>query len=120
MSENKVLKRIFGHKRDEVIGEWTKLHSVELHNLYSSPDITRQIKSRRMKWEGHVARMVEERKAYIRFWWESPKERDHLEDQGVDGRMGSECILWRLAGGVCVDSGGSGQGPMADSCEHGD
>jgi hypothetical protein len=64
MSENKVLKRIFGPKRDEVIGEWTKLHSEELHNLYSSPDIIRQIKSRKMKWEGHVARMGEERKAY--------------------------------------------------------
>jgi hypothetical protein len=59
-----VLKRIFGPKWDEVTGEWEKLHSEELHNLYSSPNIIRQIKSRRMRWVGHVARMEEERKVY--------------------------------------------------------
>jgi hypothetical protein len=57
--ENRVLRRIFRPKRDEVTGEWRKLHSEELHNLYSSPDIIRQIKSRRMRWSGHVARMGE-------------------------------------------------------------
>jgi hypothetical protein len=56
--------RIFGPKRDEVTGEWRKLHNGELHNLYSSPDIIRQIKSRRMRWAGHVARMGEGRNAY--------------------------------------------------------
>jgi hypothetical protein len=55
--ENRVLRRIFGPKRDEVTGEWRKLHSGELHNLYSSPDINRQIKSRRMRWAGHAACM---------------------------------------------------------------
>jgi hypothetical protein len=94
--ENRVLRRIFGPKKDEVTGEWRKLHSKELHNLYSSPDIIRQVKSRRMSWAGHVARMGGERKC-TRFWWESPKERDHLEDQGIGGRMGSERILGRLA-----------------------
>jgi hypothetical protein len=54
--ENRVLRRIFGPKRDEVIGGWRKLHNEELHNLYSSPNIIRMIKSRRMRWAGHVAR----------------------------------------------------------------
>jgi hypothetical protein len=55
--ENRVLRRIFGPKRDEVTGEWIKLHTEELHDLYSSPTIVRVIKSRRMRWAGHVARM---------------------------------------------------------------
>jgi hypothetical protein len=62
--ENRVLRRIFGPKRDEVTGEWRKLHSGELHNLYSSPDIIRQIKSRGMRWVGHVARMGKRRNVY--------------------------------------------------------
>jgi hypothetical protein len=62
--ENKVLKRIFGPKRDEVTGERRKLHNEELHDLYSSPSIIRIIKSRRMRWAGHVARMGENRNAY--------------------------------------------------------
>jgi hypothetical protein len=60
--ENKVLRRIFGPKRDEVTGGWRKLHN-ELRDLYSSPSIIRIIKSRRMRWAGHVARMGEERNA---------------------------------------------------------
>jgi hypothetical protein len=59
--EKRVLRRIFGPKRDKVRGEWRKLHSGELHNLYSSPNIIRQIKSRRMRWAEHVARMGEGR-----------------------------------------------------------
>jgi hypothetical protein len=62
--ENGVLRRIFGPYRDEVTEEWRKLHNKELHILYSSPNIIRQIKSRRMRWAGHVARMAEERNAY--------------------------------------------------------
>jgi hypothetical protein len=62
--EIRVLRRISGPKRDEVTGEWRKLHNEELHNLYSSPDIIRQIKSRRLRWAGYVARVREERKVY--------------------------------------------------------
>jgi hypothetical protein len=62
--ENRVLRRIFGPKRDKVMGEWRKLHNKELHDLYSSPSIIRIIKPRRMKWAGHVARMGEKRNAY--------------------------------------------------------
>jgi hypothetical protein len=62
--ENRVLKRIFGPKWDEVMGEWRKMHSGELHNLYSSPDIIRQIKSSRMWWMGHVTHTGEGRNVY--------------------------------------------------------
>jgi hypothetical protein len=64
VSENRVMRRILGPKRDEVTGEWRKLHSGELHNLYSSPDIIRQIKSRRMRWAEHVTHMGEGRNKY--------------------------------------------------------
>jgi hypothetical protein len=57
--DNRVLRRIFEPKRDEVTGEWRKLHNEELNNLFSSPNILRVIKSRIMKWAGHVARMLE-------------------------------------------------------------
>jgi len=59
--ENMVLRRIFGPRRDEVTGEWRRLHNEGLNDLYSSPNIVRVIKSRRMRWAGHVARMGEER-----------------------------------------------------------
>jgi hypothetical protein len=62
--ENRVLRRILGPKRDDVTGEWRKLHNGELRDLYSSPSIIRIIKSRRSRWAGHVARMREKRNAY--------------------------------------------------------
>jgi hypothetical protein len=65
--ENRVLRRIFGPKRDGVMGGWRKLHNEELHKLYSSPSIIRIIKSRRMRWVGHVARMGEKRNVYRLF-----------------------------------------------------
>jgi hypothetical protein len=67
---------VFGLKRDEVTGGWRKLHNEELHNLYSLPNIIRMIKSRRMRWARHVARMGR-RGMHIGYWWESQKERDH-------------------------------------------
>ena len=71
--ENRVLRRIFGPKRDEVTGEWRKLHNEERNDLYSSPNIIRVNKSRRMRWEGHVARMGE---VYTGFWWGDLRERE--------------------------------------------
>jgi hypothetical protein len=62
--ENRVLRRIFGPKRDRGTGGWRQLHNEELHNLYSSPSIIRIIMSRRMRWAGHVARMGEKRSVY--------------------------------------------------------
>jgi hypothetical protein len=62
--ENRVLRKIFGPKRDEVSGGWRKLHNEELHGLFSSPGIVRVIKARRMRWAGHVACMGEVRGAY--------------------------------------------------------
>jgi PAS domain-containing protein len=61
---NRVLRRIFGPKRDEVTGEWRKLYNEEVHDLYSSPNIVRVMKSRRMRWAGHVARMGEGKGVY--------------------------------------------------------
>jgi hypothetical protein len=65
MFENRVLRRIFGPKRDKVIAGWRKLHNEDLHNLHCSPSIIRMIRSRSMRWAGHVARMVEKRNAQL-------------------------------------------------------
>jgi hypothetical protein len=71
--ENRLLKTIFGPKRDEVTGEWRKQLNEELHNLYSSPSIIRKMKSRRVRWAGHVAQMGGEEE---RCWCENQRERD--------------------------------------------
>jgi len=75
--ENMVLRRIFGPRRDEVTGEWRRLHNEKLNDLYSSHNIVRVIKSRRMRWVGHVARMSEERGVY-RVLVEKPEGRRPL------------------------------------------
>ena len=77
-------RKIFGPRRDEVTGEWRRLHNEELNDLYASPSIVRVIKSRRMRWAGHVARMGEEKGAY-RVLVGKPEGRNHWGDLGVDG-----------------------------------
>jgi len=84
--EKRMLRGIFGPKRDKVTGEWRKLHIEELNDLYCSPNIIRVIKYRRIRWTGHVARMGRE-EMYTGFWWGNLRERDHLGDQGVNGRI---------------------------------
>ena len=81
----RVLRKIFGPKRDEVTKEWKKLHNKELNDLYSSPNIVRVIKSRRMRWMGHKVSMRGE--AYTGFWWGNLREIDHLGDPDIDGRI---------------------------------
>jgi hypothetical protein len=83
--ENRVLRNIFGPKREED-GSWRNLHNDELHNLYSSPNIVTVIKSRRMSWAGHVARMGRA-DVFTGFWLGKPKARDHWEDLGLGGRI---------------------------------
>jgi hypothetical protein len=121
--ENRVLRRIFVPKRDEVTGEWRRLHNEELYGLYSSPNIIRVIKSRRLRWAGHVVRMGERRGAYRalvgkpegrrslvrpRCRWEDNIKMDLLE------------VGWARGGGHRLDRYGSGQEQVASSCECGD
>jgi hypothetical protein len=84
--ENRVLRRIFGPKREEATGEWRRLHNGELNDLYSTPNVIRVIKSRRIRWAGHIARMGK-REVHTGFWWGDLREGDHFGDQGVDGRI---------------------------------
>jgi hypothetical protein len=76
MFENRVLRTLFGLNRDEVTGEWRKLHNEQLHDLYSSPSIIRIMKAMRMRWAGHLARKGEKRNAY-RLLLGKPEGRSH-------------------------------------------
>jgi hypothetical protein len=95
------------------MGEWRKLHNEELHNLYSSPDIIRQVKSRRMRWAGHVACVGEDRKVY-EVLMGKPEGKKPLGRWDQKGSWGD----W--LGGCGLDSTSSGQGPVAGCCECGD
>jgi len=88
------LRRIFGPKKNEVTGEWRRFHNEELNDLYSSPNIVRVIKSRRMRWAGHVAHMGEVR-GCIESCWGNRREGDHWGDLGVDGWIILEWISRR-------------------------
>jgi len=81
--ENRVLRRVFGPKRDEVTREWRKLHNEELNDWYSFPNIIRVIKSRRMRWVGHVACIGGVERCIQVFGGGNIGERDHFEDPGV-------------------------------------
>jgi len=84
--ENRVLRRVFGPKRDEVIGEWRKLQNEELRDLYSLPNIVRVVKSRRMRWARHVARMGEGRGVH-RVLVGNLRERDQWGVPDMDGKI---------------------------------
>jgi hypothetical protein len=105
--ENRVLRRIFGTKRDEVRWEWRKLQIEELNDLYCSPNIFRVIKSRRMRWAWHVARMGARIGVY-RVLVGKPEERDHLEDPGVYRRIILSWTFRKWDGGQGLDRYGSG------------
>jgi hypothetical protein len=84
--ENRVLRRMFGPEKDEVTGEWRKLHNEDLNGLYSLPNIVRVIKSRRMRWAGYVARMGKG-EVCTGCWWGNLRGGDGWGDPVIDGRM---------------------------------
>jgi hypothetical protein len=89
-----VLRRIFGPKMDEVTGEWRRLHNEELYALKPSPNIIRVIKSRRLRWAGYVTSIGGE--VHIGFCWGNTKERDHVQDRRIDGRIILKWIFQKL------------------------
>jgi hypothetical protein len=99
VSENMMLRRIFEPRRNEIAGDWKRLHNEELNDLYSSPNFVRVIKSRRMRWAGHVARTGEERWVY-RVLVGKPEGRNHWGDLGVDRWIILGCISRRWDVGI--------------------
>jgi len=105
--ENRVLRRMFGLKMDEVTGEWRKLHNEELNDFYCSPNIAWVIKSRRMRWAGHLAHMGEGRGVY-KVLVGYLRVRDHLGYPGIDGRKILRHLQEVRCGGFGLDRAGSG------------
>jgi hypothetical protein len=115
VSENRVLRRIFGLQREEVAGGWRRLHNEEIHYLYASPHIIMVMKSRRMRWKGHVAWTGDMRNVY-NILVGKLKETDHSENLSVDrrplqwllrksgGRLWSGCMWFRK--GINIGGGG--------------
>jgi hypothetical protein len=96
--ENRVLRRVFGSKRNEVTGEWRKLHNEDLNDLYSLPNIVRVVKSRRMRWAEHVARMGEDRGMH-RVLLVKPKEKRPLERPRSRWKDNIKIDLQKVGGG---------------------
>jgi hypothetical protein len=113
--ENRVLRRTFGHKRDEVTGEWRKLHYEELYAVYSSPNINQMIKSIRVRWTGHVAHMGEQRAAY-------KVVMGYYEDKiPIGKRRWNDNIkmdLQEIGWGLGLVLSGSGYGQVASCCKY--
>ena len=84
MFDKRVLRRLYGSRRDEATREWRRLHNKELNDLYPSPNVIRVSKSRIMRWVEHVARMGRGQ-VFTGFWWGNLRVTDHLEDPGLDG-----------------------------------
>jgi len=116
--ENRVLRRIFAPKRDEVTGEWRKLHDVELNDLYSSHNIIRVIKSREVSWAGNVAHMGERRGIY-RVLVGKPEGKRPLGRTEVDGRIILKWVFRKWDAGLGPNQAGSGQGQVMGTCECG-
>jgi len=101
--DNRVLRRIFWPKRNDVTEEWKKVHNEELNNLYCSPNFVRVIKSRRMRWAEHVARMGKKRDV-CRVLLGNLRKRDHWGDPAVDGKIILRSIFSKLGVGLWIGS----------------